>query len=703
MSDACCHHAALGANNVSHDPAALYTCPMHPEVRQHGPGACPVCGMALEAVTISRDTAPDPELKSMMLRFIVSALLSVPLFIIAMGFYKTSIWIQLALATPVVLYGGWPFFVRGAVSLVSRNLNMFTLIALGVSVSYIYSLVVTIMSHGTQPVYFEAAAVVTTLVLLGQLLELKARDQTGNAIRALLNLAPQTARIIHPGGAEEDIALADVPAGSFLRVRPGDKIPADGIIVEGASSVDQSMITGESVPIEKARGDKVIGATINGTGSFVMCAEQVGGDTVLAQIVNLVGQAQRTRAPVQRLADSVAGWFVPVVILIAAVTALVWWHFGPEPKLSHALINAVAVLIIACPCALGLATPMSVMVGLGRGAKAGILIKNAEALETLGKVDTLVIDKTGTLTEGKPKLTAIVTANGFDETTVLQLAASVEAGSEHPLASAIMHATEEKHLTLTDVTTFKAFPGKGVIGMAGGHKVALGTLVLLRELSISTDVFQKQAEDFRHKGQTVMFVGIDGQAAAMFVVSDPLKKTSADAVKLLKDASLRIIMLTGDNQTTAEAIARKLHITELEAGLTPERKALIVRELKAKKHIVAMAGDGINDAPALAQASVGIAMATGTDVAIESAQVTLLRGDLMGIVHARHLSQATLKNIRQNLFLAFIYNVLAIPLAAGVLYPHFHLLLNPMIASAAMSASSLSVIINALRLRSVKI
>jgi Cu+-exporting ATPase len=591
----------------------------------------------------------------------------------------------------------------GVRSLIDRNFNMFTLIALGVGVSYIYSLVVTIMSHGKQPVYFEAAAVVTTLVLLGQFLETKARAQTGNAIRALLNLAPQTARIIHPGGAEEDIPLADVPQGSFLRVRPGDKIPADGIIVEGASTVDQSMITGESVPAEKTRGDKVIGATMNGTGSFVMCAEQVGADTVLAQIVSLVDKAQRTRAPAQRLADKVARWFVPAVILIAIVTALVWWHFGPEPKLAHALMNAVAVLIIACPCTLGLATPMSVMVGLGRGAKAGVLIRNAEALETLSKVDTLVIDKTGTLTEGKPKLTAIVTANNFDETTVLRLAASIEARSEHPLASAILHAAEDKNLPLIDVTAFNAFPGKGVIGMAGGHKVALGTLVLLRELSISTDVFQKQAEDFRHKGMTVMFVGIDGHAAAMLVVADPLKKTSAEAVKLLKDAGLRIIMLTGDNQTTAEALARKLGISELEAGLTPERKALIVRELKAKKHIVAMAGDGINDAPALAQASVGIAMATGTDVAIESAHVTLLRGDLMGIVRARRLSQLTVKNIRQNLFLAFIYNVLAIPLAAGVLYPHFHLLLNPMIASAAMSASSLSVVANALRLRSIRL
>ena len=701
-TEACCHHEAAPPA-ISNDLNAIYTCPMHPDVHQKGPGSCPICGMALEPETVTHEDAPDAELKSMMLRFIISVILSLPLMAISMGFYKASTYIELTLATPVVLYGGWPFFVRGSASLISRNLNMFTLIALGTGVSYIYSLVITILSHGQQHVYFEAAAVITTLVLLGQVLELKARAQTGKAMRALLNLAPQTARIIHAGGAEEDIPLAHVQKGNFLRVRPGEKIPADGVLVEGESTVDQSMITGESMPVEKSPGDKVIGATINGTGGFVMCAEHVGGETVLAQIVDMVSKAQRTRAPIQRLADSVAGWFVPAVMLIAIVTALIWWHFGPEPKIAHALMNAVAVLIIACPCALGLATPMSVMVGIGRGAKAGILIKNAEAIETLGKVDTLVIDKTGTLTEGKPKLVSIVTANGFDEETVLRLAASLEAGSEHPLATAITRGALEKKLSLSEVTNFKSITGKGVIGLVEGHQVALGTLVLLKELSIPADSLREQADAFRHKGQTVMFIGIDKQVAGLIAVADPVKKTTAEALRMLKDSGLRIIMLTGDNQTTAEAIGRKLGIVELEAGVTPERKSVIIRELQAKRRIVAMAGDGINDAPALAQANVGIAMATGTDVAMESATVTLLKGDLMGIVRARRLSQLTMKNIRQNLFLAFIYNVLAIPLAAGVLYPHFHLLLNPMIASATMSLSSVSVIVNALRLRRVNI
>ena len=699
---ACCHHDTAPHVNAT-DKNAIYTCPMHPDVRQKGPGSCPICGMALEPEAISLDDAPDTELKSMMLRFIASTLLSVPLMAISMGFYKASTYMELALATPVVLWGGWPFFVRGAASLISHNLNMFTLIALGTGVSYIYSLVMTILSHGQTLVYFEAAAVITTLVLLGQVLELKAREQTGKAMRGLLDLAPKTAHIIHAGGAEEDIPLANVKTGDFLRVRPGEKIPVDGVIVEGESTIDQSMVTGEPMPVEKADGDKVIGATINGTGGFVMCAEHVGTETVLAQIVDMVSKAQRTRAPIQRLADNVAGWFVPIVMLIAIVTALVWWHFGPEPKISHALMNAVAVLIIACPCALGLATPMSVMVGIGRGARAGILIKNAEAIETLGKIDTLVIDKTGTLTEGKPKLVSIVTANGFDEATVLRLAASLEEGSEHPLASAIMRGAIERKLSLSEVTNFKSITGKGVIGIVEGHQVALGTLVLLRELSIAADTLLKQAEDFRHKGQTVMFIGIDKQVAGLITVADPVKKTTAEALRILKDSGLRIIMLTGDNQTTAEAIGRKLGIIEIEAGVTPERKGMIIRELQVKKRIVAMAGDGINDAPALAQANVGIAMATGTDVAMESASITLLKGDLMGIVRARRLSQLTMKNIRQNLFLAFIYNVLAIPLAAGVLYPHFHLLLNPMIASAAMSLSSVSVILNALRLRRVNI
>ncbi len=699
--EACCAHEAVPPAN-NNDKNAIYTCPMHSGVRQKGPGSCPVCGMALEQETVTLDDAADPELKDMTRRFWLSAALSLPLLVMTMGMHMTDARIQFALATPIVLWGGWPFFLRGWNSIVSRNLNMFTLIALGTGVAYIYSLVVTAL-YPHNDVYFESAAVITTLVLLGQVLELKARAQSSKAMRALLNLAPKTAHIILGGSMEEDRPLAEVQKGDLLRVRPGEKIPVDGFIVEGASSIDQSMITGESMPVEKITGEKVIGATINGTGGFVMRAEHVGAETVLAQIVEMVSKAQRTRAPIQRLADTVAGVFVPAVLLIAAVTAIVWWHYGPEPKMAHALVNAVAVLIIACPCALGLATPMSIMAGTGRGARAGILIKNAEALETLEKVDTLIVDKTGTLTEGRPKLVSVTAADGFDEATVLRFAASLERGSEHPLAAAIVRGGAEKKIIPGTVTKFQSVTGKGVTGIVDGKHVALGTLVYLKELSIPADMLREQADAFRHKGQTVMFVGIDGQAAGLLAVADPIKETTPEALRLLKESGLRIIMLTGDNQMTAEAVARKLGITDLEAGVTPERKAVIIQELQAKCHKVAMAGDGINDAPALAQANVGIAMATGTDVAMESAGITLLKGDLMGLVRARRLSQATMRNIRQNLFFAFIYNALGIPLAAGALYPFFHLQLNPMLASAAMSLSSVSVIVNALRLRKVRI
>ena len=701
---ACCHHTA--AAPASHDANAIYTCPMHPDVRQQGPGSCPKCGMALEPETVTLDDAPDTELKDMIRRFLASALLTLPLLYMTMGMHMSSPWLQLALATPVVLWGGWPFFVRGWDSVISKNLNMFTLIALGTGASYIYSLAIT--AQGQKDVYFESAAVITTLVLLGQVLELKARAQTGKAMRALLDLAPKTAHIIHADGSEADTPLAEVQKGDLLRVRPGEKVPVDGVIIEGSSAIDQSMLTGEPMPVEKTSGDKVIGATINGTGSFVMRAERVGAETMLAQIVDMVSKAQRSRAPIQRLADIVAGWFVPAVVLIALATAVVWLFYGPEPKIAHALVNAVAVLIIACPCALGLATPMSIMAGTGRGARAGILIKNAEAIETLEKVDTLVIDKTGTLTEGKPKLVSIVTASGFDEATVLRLAASLERGSEHPLATAIVRgATEnfvrgaaDKKIALAPVKDFQSLTGKGVMGIVEGRHVALGNIVFLKSLSIPADTLQDKADALRQKGQTVMFIGIDGRAAGFLAVADPIKETTPEALRLLKESGLRIIMLTGDNQTTAEAVARKLVITELEAGVTPERKGAIISELQAKRRKVAMAGDGINDAPALAQADVGIAMGTGTDVAMESAGITLVKGDLMGIVRARRLSQATMRNIRQNLFFAFIYNALGIPLAAGVLYPHFGLQLSPMIASAAMSLSSVSVIVNALRLRS---
>lgn len=726
MEHACHHHEAPAKQvPLAQTASGIYTCPMHPQVRKSAPGNCPICGMTLEPekVTETVPNAPNPELRDMTRRFWVSAVLALPLLVMTMGAHlmkdlphelmagQKSLWLQLALATPVVLWGGWPFFVRGAVSIKNRSLNMFTLVALGTGVAYIYSVAVTVFPEvfagwfADKPMeaYFEAASVVTALVLLGQVLELKARAQTSNAMRALLDLAPKEARIIRADGSEADIPLSDVQKGNLLRVRPGEKIPVDGIVMEGSSSIEQSMITGESMPVEKNSGDKVTGATVNGTGGFTMRAERVGNETMLAQIVEMVSKAQRTRAPIQRLADTVAGYFVPLVVLIAVFTAAVWWIYGPEPKIAYALVNAVAVLIIACPCALGLATPMSIMAGTGRGARAGVLIKNAEALETLEKVDTLIVDKTGTLTEGKPKLVSVVSINGFDEGVVLRLAASIERGSEHPLAAAIVRGAEYRKLALAEATEFQSVTGKGVTGTVEGHKVAFGNTALLESLSVIADELKAKGEPYRAQGQTVMFVAIDSKAAGLITVADPVKQTSAEALRLLKAMGLHIVMLTGDGKTTALAVAKKLGIDDVEAEVLPERKGDVIRQLQAKGHRVAMAGDGINDAPALAQAQVGIAMGTGADVAMESAGVTLVKGDLMGIVRARRLSHATMSNIRQNLFFAFIYNALGIPVAAGILYPAFGLLLSPIIASAAMSLSSVSVIVNSLRLRSAKL
>lgn len=696
---------------------------MHQLVRQYTPGNCPICGMTLEPEKVTILDVPGTELHDMMQRFWVSAVLSLPLLLMTMVTHlikslpqelihdQTSLWLQLMLATPVVLWGGWPFFVRGAISVMNCHLNMFTLVALGTGVAYAYSIAVTLLPNvfarwfGGRPIdaYFEAAAIITTLVLLGQVLELKARAQTNNAMRALLDLAPKTSCIILTDGSQADIPLSDVQRGDLLRVRPGEKIPVDGVIVEGSSSVDQSMITGESMPTEKNPGDKVTGATVNGTGSFIMRAERVGNETILMQIVEMVSKAQRSRAPIQRLADTVAGYFVPLVVLIAIITAVIWWLYGPEPKIAYALDNAVAVLIIACPCALGLATPMSIMAGTGRGARAGVLIKNAEALETLEKVDTLIVDKTGTLTEGKPKLVSVVPLSGFDENTLLKLAASIERDSEHPLAAAIVHGAEDRRLALAEVTGFQSVTGKGVTGIVEGHKVAFGNAALLESLSIAADELKSKAEPYRARGQTVMFVAIDGKAAGLITVADQIKQTTQEALRRLKEMGLHIVMLTGDCKTTALAVARKLGIDDVEAEVLPQRKGQVIQQLQAKGHKVAMAGDGINDAPALAQAQIGIAMGTGADVAMENAGVTLVKGDLMGIVRARRLSRATMNNIRQNLFFAFIYNALGILVAAGILYPAFGLLLSPIIASAAMSLSSVSVIVNSLRLRSIKL
>ena len=701
-----------------------YTCPMHPQIVRDAPGNCPICGMALEPRIITLAEEENHELKDMRRRFWVSAVLTIPVFAIGMSdlipgaplqslVSPTALaWIQLVLASPVVLWGGWPFFVRAWQSVVNRSPNMFTLIGLGVGVAYGYSLIATlfpdIFPHafrghgGAVPVYFEAAAVITTLVLLGQVLELKARSQTSAAIKALLGLAPKTARRIAPDRSEEDVPLDQVQVGDLLRVRPGEKIPVDGVVIEGKSSVDESMVSGEPIPVEKVAGDNVIGATVNATGSFVMKAERVGAETLLSQIVQMVAEAQRSRAPIQKLADRVSAYFVPAVIVIAVATFIVWATIGPEPRLTYALINAVAVLIIACPCALGLATPMSIMVAMGKGAQTGVLFKNAEAIEMLREVDTLVVDKTGTLTEGKPKLVNVSPAPGVNERELLRFAASLERGSEHPLAAAIVSGAVERGVEVVNAGSFESITGKGVRGKIEGHEVSLGNLALMEELKINVgDV--AQAEKFRADGQTVMFITLDGKVAGLLGVADPIKVSTPEAIRQLHEDGMRIVMLTGDSRTTANAVAAKLNIDEVVAEVLPNQKADVVKRYQSQGHKVAMAGDGINDAPALAQADVGIAMGTGTDVAIASADVTLVKGDLRGIVRARRLSRATMGNIKQNLFFAFVYNALGVPIAAGVLYPFFGLLLNPMIAAAAMSFSSVSVIGNALRLRSVNL
>lgn len=719
----CYHHVKPQESQTTPHPAAFYTCPMHPQIRQPKPGNCPICGMALEPEKVSLDAAPNHELMDMTRRFWVSVVLAAPLALFVMGAHllpniphtwmdsPLSHWLQMAVATPVVLWGGLPFYVRAVASIKHRSLNMFTLIALGVGVAYLYSLILTLFPQAVAEftggmkldIYFEAASVITTLVLLGQVLELRARANASTAMRALLDLAPKTARIIRENGKEEDVPLFEVQKGDMLRVRPGEKVPVDGVVTDGHSSVDQSMLTGESVPVEKTAGDKVTGATLNGTGSFTMRAERVGNETLLAQIVDMVAKAQRTRAPIQRLADVISGYFVPAVIITAAVTALLWWLWGPEPKLAYAIVNAVAVLIIACPCALGLATPMSIIAGTGRGALAGVLIKNAESLEMLEKVDTLIIDKTGTLTEGKPKLMEVITLKGFEQKETLKLIASLEKNSEHPLASAIVKGAEAQGITLSAVQDFASVTGKGVQGIVDGHRVALGNAALLSTLGIDSAALTEKAELLRNKGHTAMFAAIDGKPAAIISVADPIKATTQEALKALREEGLHIVMLTGDSKATAQAVASQLGIDDFEAEVLPDHKSDVVRQLQAKGKKVAMAGDGVNDAPALAQAQVGIAMGTGTDVAMESAGITLVKGDLMGIVRARRLSRATMRNIRQNLFFAFIYNLLGVPLAAGVLYPFFGLLLSPVIASAAMAFSSVSVIANALRLRTIKL
>jgi len=700
-------------------PAARteYTCPMHPEIVRDRPGSCPICGMALEPRTVTAAEEPNPELIDMTRRFWIATTLAVPILALAMvpDLFGVQIlqpalrqWVQLALATPVVVWAGWPFLVRGAASIRSGNLNMFTLISLGVGIAYLYSLAATVFPelfpaamrmHGVVPNYFEAAAVITALVLLGQVLELRARSQTGNAIKALLGLAPKTARIIRDNGAEEDIPIERIAPGNRLRVRPGEKIPVDGVVIEGSSSVDESMITGEPVPVEKHAGDRVIGATVNGTGALVMRAERVGADTLLAQIVRMVASAQRSRAPIQRLADLVASYFVPAVLLSSAITFVVWYLAGPSPALAYAIVNAVAVLIIACPCALGLATPMAIMVATGKGAMAGVLVRDAAALEVLEKVNTLVVDKTGTLTEGKPRLESVVALAPFDESQLLSLVAGLEIASEHPLAAAIVEGARGRGVAPLPASDFKSLTGKGVTGTVGGRVVALGTAALLQSINIDAADLAARAEELRRDGQTVMIAAVDGTPAGLIAVADPIKDSTLEAVRALQADGVRIVMLTGDSATTAAAVARKLGINEVRAEVLPDQKADEVKRLQAQGLVVAMAGDGINDAPALAQAQVGIAMGGGTDVAMESAGITLVKGDLRGIVKARKLSRAAMSNIRQNLFFAFFYNVLGVPIAAGALYPEFGLLLSPMIASAAMSFSSVSVIGNSLRLR----
>ncbi|HTI43803.1 MAG TPA: heavy metal translocating P-type ATPase [Vicinamibacterales bacterium] len=687
-----------------------WTCPMHPEIVRDGPGSCPICGMALEPLTVTAEAPENEELRDMTRRFWVSAILAAAILVVAMGGFELQ-WLELALATPVVLWGGWPFFVRGWQSVVNRSLNMFTLIALGVGVAYVFSVVATLLpgvfpptfrdETGRVGVYFEAAAVIVTLVLLGQVMELRARSRTGAAIRALLGLAPKMARRVRSDGGEEDIPLAHVHPGDRLRVRPGEKVPVDGVVLEGRSALDESMISGESIPVEKGPNDKVIGATVNVTGSFIMRAERVGGETLLAQIVSMVAQAQRSRAPIQKLADVVSGYFVPTVVAAAIVTALVWATIGPAPRMAHSIVNAVAVLIIACPCALGLATPMSIMVAMGKGATSGVLFKNAEAIEVMRTIDTLVVDKTGTLTVGRPKVMAVKAAVGWDEQAVLRLAAALEQGSEHPLAAAIVGGAAERGVQLGKAESFVSTTGKGVTGIVDGKRITLGNAALLQQEGIAADGFAHEAEELRGYGQTVMFVAADGVVIGMIGVADPIKETTAEAVAQLHGEGVRILMLTGDNRTTAAAVARRLKIDDVIPEVLPNQKVEVVKRLQSEGHIVGMAGDGINDAPALAQAEVGIAMGTGTDVAMESAGITLVKGDLRGIARARRLSRATMANIRQNLFFAFIYNSIGVPIAAGVLYPFFGLLLSPMIAAAAMSFSSVSVIANALRLRHI--
>jgi Cu+-exporting ATPase len=696
---------------------------MHPEVVSDKPGSCPKCGMALEPRDAT--TEDNTELDDMTRRFWVSVALALPVFVMAMGSdlapqlmpdfvsMHVLIWLEFALATPVVLWAGWPIFQRGWASVVNRSLNMFSLIALGVGVAWTYSVVAMLLPGsfppsmhtmgGLVPVYFEASAMIMALVLLGQVMELRARSQTSAAIKLLLGLAPKTARIKRDDGTEEDIPLEQVHPGDVLRVRPGEKVPVDGVVLEGSSALDESMVTGESIPVEKSKDARLIGATVNGTGSLLMRAEKVGADTLLSQIVHMVSEAQRSRAPIQHLADVVAGYFVPAVILVALLTLAAWGIWGPEPRMAHAIVNAVAVLIIACPCALGLATPMSIMVGTGKGAAAGVLIKNAEALETMEKVNTLVVDKTGTLTEGKPKLTTVTPLAGFEEGDVLWLGASLERASEHPLAEAIVKGAQDKNIELKPVSEFRSITGKGVTGKVEGRAVALGNLKLFEELHIDAADLPARAEALRSDGKTVMLLAIDGKAAGLIGVADPVKESTAEAIRALHDEGVQVIMITGDNRVTAQAVASKLGIDRVEAEVLPEQKSAIVNQLQSQGRVVAMAGDGINDAPALAQAQVGIAMGTGTDVAMESAGITLLKGDLRGIVRALRLSRATMKNIRQNLFFAFVYNMIGIPIAAGVLYPFFGLLLSPIIAAAAMSFSSVSVILNALRLRKTRL
>ncbi|OFE15570.1 copper-translocating P-type ATPase [Humibacillus sp. DSM 29435] len=725
-----------GAGDADPAEGSEYTCPMHPEIRQAGPGSCPICGMALEPVTVTADTGRSSELVDMTRRFWVGLGFALPVFLLEMGSHlfswvrelvpsTVSVWVQLALATPVVLWAGWPFFVRGWASVRSRHLNMFTLIAMGTGVAWTYSVIATVapgifpasfrnidgsgagmsdaMAVGTVDVYFEAAAVITVLVLLGQVLELRAREQTSGAIRALLDLSPKTARRIGDDGSDEEIDLANVQLGDRLRVRPGERVPVDGTVEEGRSSLDESLVTGESMPVTKSTGDTVIGGTINQSGGLVMVAEKIGRDTMLARIVAMVADAQRSRAPIQRMADRVAGIFVPVVISVAVIAFAIWALVGPDPKLAHALIVAVAVLIIACPCALGLATPMSIMVGVGRGAGMGVLIKNAEALERMEKVDTLVVDKTGTLTEGRPTVTEIVPADGFDQAQILTLAAGVERASEHPLAQAIVEATTSRQIAIPDVTDFDSPVGRGVQGTVNGRTVVIGNADFLSSHQIDTVGLNGRADQLRADGATVIHVGVDGAPAGIIAIADPVKATTPDALNQLREEGIEVVMLTGDNQVTAEAVGRRLGIDRVEAGVLPDHKSDIIKALRSEGRVVAMAGDGVNDAPALAAADVGLAMGSGTDVAMESAGVTLLGGDLTGIVHARHLSQKTMGNIRQNLMFAFVYNAAGIPIAAGVLYPFFGLLLSPIISAAAMALSSVSVIGNALRLRTQKL